>query len=597
MKMKKLCAMLLASAMALSLAACGSGGDSGKESAEKQESSSQQEESKESEKGEESSAAQEGEDGGQAASGNEGGLVPMEDADDPITYTFFVRDPGQAPADDNPVIQKITELTGVTLKFEYLVGDLDQKLGTMIAGGDYPDIIFAGDAATKLMDAGAFIPLEDEIPKYPNLNAMYGDVMKYLTQADGHVYNMEIYGTFQNDVTEVAPPFGCSIGFYIQKAVLEEAGYPEVHTMDEYFKLIEDYIAKHPDIDGVKTSGFEILADGWRNWALLNPAQNLLGAGNEGAVFVDQTSFETSFYQVSDTAHDFYKKLNEEYLKGIIEAETLTQSYDDYISKITTGAVLGFYDQNWNFQSANDLLKADGKFERTYVCLPITNPGVKDGYLDKSNGIPTATNGVGISINCENPERLMRFFDWLCQREVQDYLQWGEEGVDWNYTEDGGKALTPERRAINYDTARRRDETGQPVWNYCPKWQGIYKADNMPCGPGESPDEYLASQSDYDRQFLEGYGIKYPAELFSDPIVRPAYYPVWAMNLEDGSPAAVASQKITDVTMKLYPRLILAKDETEYESIWQDFLKEFNAIDLDSYQQEVDKQIAEKMSK
>jgi hypothetical protein len=73
----------------------------------------------------------------------------------------------------------------------------------------------------------------------------------------------------------------------------------------------------------------------------LSIAQNLLGAGNEGAVFVDQTSFETSFYQVSDTAHDFYKKLNEEYLKGIIEAETLTQSYDDYISKITTGAVLG----------------------------------------------------------------------------------------------------------------------------------------------------------------------------------------------------------------------------------------------------------------
>ena len=111
-----------------------------------------------------------------------GGLTPMEDADDPITYTIFVRDPGVAPADDNPVIKKIQELTGVTLKFEYLVGDLDQKLGVMIAGGDYPDAIFAGDAATKLMDAGAFIPLEDEIPKYENLNAMYSQVMDYLTQ-------------------------------------------------------------------------------------------------------------------------------------------------------------------------------------------------------------------------------------------------------------------------------------------------------------------------------------------------------------------------------------------------------------------------------
>ena len=52
-----------------------------------------------------------------------GGLTPMEDADDPITYTIFVRDPGVAPSEDNPVIKKIQELTGVTLKFEYLVGD------------------------------------------------------------------------------------------------------------------------------------------------------------------------------------------------------------------------------------------------------------------------------------------------------------------------------------------------------------------------------------------------------------------------------------------------------------------------------------------
>ena len=85
-----------------------------------------------------------------------GGLTPMEDADDPITYTIFVRDPGVAPSEDNPVIKKIQELTGVTLKFEYLVGDLDQKLGVMIAGGDYPDAIFAGDAAAarKLIEQG-----------------------------------------------------------------------------------------------------------------------------------------------------------------------------------------------------------------------------------------------------------------------------------------------------------------------------------------------------------------------------------------------------------------------------------------------------------
>lgn len=603
MRMKKLCAILLASSMVLSLAACGSSGNDSQP--EQDTTQSEAEKPSDDAKPETDNAADGTSDdaAGNAADENVsdeniyGGLVPMEDADDPVTYTFFVRDPGVVPSDDNPVLKKITELTGVTIKFEFLVGDLDQKLGVMIAGGDYPDAIFAGDAGMKLRDAGAFIPLEEEIPKYPNLNALYGDVMKYLTQPDGHVYDMELYGPFQGKVTEVSPTFECGLGFYIQKAVLEEAGYPEIRTIDDYFKIIEDYKEKHPEIDGVKTTGFEILADGWRNWALLNPVQNLLGAGNDGAMFVNQDTLETSFFQISDDAHEFYLKLNEEYQKGIIEAETFTQNYDQYISKITTGAVLGFYDQNWNFQSAQDLLKADGKFERTYVAVPVTNPGVQDGYLDKSNGIPSGTNGLGITVNCENPERLLRFFDWLLQREVQDYLQWGEEGVDWNYTDEGGKILTDERRAIVRDTARKRDETGFTLWNYCPKWQGTYTSDGMPCGTDNSPDEYLASQSDYDKGFLNGYGIKYPAEMFSEPVVRAAYYPVWALPLEDGSPAAVANTKVTDVTMKFYPRLILAKDEAEYETIWADFLKEFNAIDLDSLQTEIDRQIAEKMAK
>lgn len=591
MKLKKICAILLTSVMVLSTAGCGAAKTPSTSGAATAENTV-------AEPGTEAVASTEAGDAEQtAANGDYGGLVPMEDADDPITYTVFVRDPGVAPSKDNPVIKKIQELTGVTLKFEFLVGDLDQKLGVMIAGGDYPDVIFAGDAAPKLMDAGAFIPLEDEIPKYPNLSAMYSPTMDYLKQEDGHVYNMEIYGIIQNDVAQAGPTFECGLGFYIQKAVLEEAGYPEVRTVDDYFKIIEDYMKKYPEIDGVKTTGFEILADGWRNWALLNPPQNLLGAGNDGAVFVDPETYETSFYQISDTSYDFYKKLNEEYHKGVINADTFTQDYDQYISKITTGTVLGFYDQNWNFGSAQDLLKADGKFDRTYVALPITNPGVRDGYLDKANGIPTGTNGIGITINCENPERLLRFYDWILQREVQDYLQWGEEGTDWYYTEDGGKALTDERRAIVYDTARKRDETGGTLLNYCPKWGGIYTADGMPCDPSASADEYLASQSDYDKKFLEGYGIKYPAEMFSEPVLRPAYYPVWAMSLEDGSAAAVANTKITDVTMKFFPRLILAKDDAEYDSIWNSFLNEFNAIDLDSYQAEIDRQIAEKMAK
>jgi hypothetical protein len=42
----------------------------------------------------------------------------------------------------------------------------------------------------------------------------------------------------------------------------------------------------------------------------------------------------------------------------------------------------------------------------------------------------------------------------------------------------------------------------------------------MPCGPSDSEDEYMASLSPYDRTFLENYGIRYPAQLLSAPVVR-----------------------------------------------------------------------------
>ncbi|MEF2795763.1 MAG: extracellular solute-binding protein, partial [Hydrogeniiclostridium sp.] len=391
MKIKKLSATLVAIAMLASLASC-SGGDTssaGGDTASGTDTSSQA--------------------GGADAvtDGNYGGLVALPDADDPITYSIFVRDPGTAASDDNPVIQKIEELTGVSFEYEYLVGDLDTKLGTMVAGGDYPDVVFSPEGVPQFIESGAAIALEDKIPQYGNLNAMYNQVMTYLTKEDGHVYTMPIYGYYFNDVTDEAPTFECGYGFYIQKAVLEEAGYPEISTVDEYFDLIEDYMEKHPDIDGVKTSGFEVLVDGWRNWALLNPPQALMGVGNEGNITVDQETLETSFHQISDTAHDYYLKLNEEYRKGVITPETLTQTYDQYIAKITSGAVLGFFDQNWNFSNGENVLKTDGKYERTYVSVPLLAEGFEGGYIDKATGLPTADNGVMITTNCKDVDRLL----------------------------------------------------------------------------------------------------------------------------------------------------------------------------------------------
>lgn len=573
---RRMMAMLLSLLMLLSMAACSKKDEEKSATAETTQT-------------EESTATTEGgTDATEASTVEYGGLVPMADADDPITFKIFIRDPSTAPSKDNPVMKKITELTGVTIEYEFLVGDLAQKMGVMIAGEDYPDAIFAESA--KFIDAGAFIPIEELLPNYPNLASHYGPHAEKMTAADGHQYILELYGAVENP----APIFSNGgVGFYMQKAVIADAGYKIPTTIDEYFDMIEAYQAKNPTIDGVKTIGFEVLSDGWRDFCLRNPAQHLMGAGNDGDVYVDPTTLEASLYQISDTAKGYYQKLNEEYHKGLIEAETFVQSYDQYIARLSTGAVLGFFDQQWNFGAAENVLKTDGKYDRTYVSVPIANPGVADSYLDAPSGLITGNNGLGITTKCEDPERLLAFFDWLLQPEVQTYLQWGEENIDYTVLENGGMVLTDERRALNNDDARKRQETGYILWNYSPKRQGLYD-DGTPCGPGDSADEYMAGLSEFDQTFLKALDIQYPAQILSEPTLRPKYYPVWAMSIEDGSPAKVANTKFVDICRKYYPRLVLC-ESSDYEALWQEFLDEFNGSDPQPYLDEVNRQIEEAM--
>ena len=573
-KLSKVLSVMIVSAMLLSLAACGSSGDTSSSTTSSQTSTSSATTT--------STIAEKD---------TETGLPMMADRNDPVTFNVFLRDPGQAPSKDNPVIKKITELTGVTINFEFLVGDLAQKVGVMIAGGDYPDAIFGGEPA-KFIEAGALIPMEDKLLNYPNLKRHYSPQMEIMKAGfgDGHAYTIENYNLYES----VPPIFqNGGAGFFIQKAVLEESGYRIPKTVDEYFKLIDDYKVKHPTLDGVKTIGFEILCDGWRDFCLRNPAMHLVGSGNEGDVIVDQNTFTSSLYQTTDTAKSYYKKLSEEYQKGTIEAETFTENYDQYIARLSSGAVLGIFDQYWNFSKADDALKAAGKFSSTYISVPIANPGVKDNYIDPPAVTISGTGGIIITKNCKNVDRLLAFYDYLLNRDVQDYLQWGVEGKDYVKVGTNGKKLTDERRAIIRDTAKRRDTTGDTLWQYTPKMQGLYE-DGSPCGPGDSKDEYMAALSVYDQNFLKACNIEFPAQMLSEPVKRPAYYPVWSFPIEDGSPAKVANTRFIEICKKYDPQLVLAKP-AEYDALWNKFLKEIEASNPQPYLDEVNRQIKAKM--
>src|SRR5690554_2657944 len=96
-------------------------------------------------------------------------------SDEPVKLTFFSID-GSEKTFDDPVAQKLTEETGVILEMDYPVGGTDEAIPLMIAGGEYPDMIFAKGDLSKLIEAGGVIKLDDMIEERgDNLKAMYGE--------------------------------------------------------------------------------------------------------------------------------------------------------------------------------------------------------------------------------------------------------------------------------------------------------------------------------------------------------------------------------------------------------------------------------------
>ncbi|MCA0757294.1 ABC transporter substrate-binding protein [Paenibacillus sp. N4] len=515
-----------------------------------------------------------------SVSGNSGGEVSGKL--EPITISAFIKSANQQPTADNRIYKKIKDELGVTLKMEFLVGDLQQKLGVMIAGGDYPDII-TGD--TKLVGAKAVIPLEDLIEQHaPNLKKHYEKSWNRMKDSsDGHIYWLPNTGVFTGEVTATTHS---GPAFWIQKEVLKEAGYPKLKTLDDYLKLIRDYAVKHPEIDGQPTIPFTTFASESKMFPLVNAPEHLAGYPNDGNVIVDNGV--ATVFSDKEISKRYYKELNTLYNEGLLDKEAFVQNYDQYLAKLSSGRVLGMFDQQWNFSKATEALVAQNKGNRTYVGIPLVyDSNIKDYYRDRS--VANLNNGFGITKDAKDPVRIIKFLDTLITEDWQKLLNWGEKDIDYKVDENG----------LFYRTQEQREQQADPTWKLAnkaeaflaqaPKWEGTY-SDGNASSPGGQPGEFYEVLKPWDKEVLDAYGYKSWTEFFSPAPENPVYYPAWQISLLDGSPAAIANKQMNDASLKFLPKVIMSKQD-QFESTWNEYVNAFKKINVKAYEDRINEQI------
>jgi len=521
--------------------------------------------------------------GGDKEAGDKYEMEPEKSAaNSPITISVYNIDIGRTqPSANNPVYQYLKDKLNVTFTWDILVGDKNQREGTMIAGGQYPDILNVNE--TKFIDAGACIPLEGYIDKYaPRIKAHYKDVWDFKMKTPGtdHIYHLIDFGIIHGK--DQSPDYN-GAAFWIQKAVLKDAGWPKITTVDQYFTLLENYQKKYPTINNQPTIPFVILTYDWRAFEMWNPPNFLAGNPNEGNGIVDPKTYKYTNFFTMDISKRWFKKLNELDKKGLVDRTTFTDNYDQYSSKIASGRVLGQFVQGWQFMyDADGANRTRGQAERMMAPLPIVfDSNIKPRY--RNLPIPNIGRGMAISISAKDPVRIVRFLNEYISEDIQRTMQWGIEGKDWQYDAQKKPYRTAQQRT-NWQNATWREQNRAPLMDMFPKIEGSF-SDGYPVDLSFLPSEREAMLDPIDKELFAAYGVTSYNELMDkNPPANSPWFPTWNMpNPPDGSPAQIGLTRQEQLRKQRLPQMILAAPG-DFEGLWADYVKASNDAGLPAYE-------------
>ena len=511
-------------------------------------------------------------------------------------FTAFHAVPGQDINEDNKVQQLIAEKCGAKCKDTWLVGQTaEEAMGVMIAGGEYPDFVTAGKALPQMIDAGDVVAIDEYWDNYPNVKNFYSEAQwNSIASEDGHVYlipqfgNEYMYdtGTIHNDEA-----------FWIQTRVLKWAGYPKVETLDEYFKLLNDYIDANPTMeDGTPNIGYEILCEDWRYFCLENAPFFLDGYPNDGCCIVDEETHKAIDYNTTPTAKRYFAKLNEQYNKTIndkdgkiyLDPECFTMNYDTYISKLSTGRVCGMCDQHWDFNDGELAIKQAKLDGCTYVPLGIViDKGIKERYHSAS--ALDVSNGLSITKSCKDVEGAMQFLNDLLDPEIMNLRFWGVEGEDYEVGEDGLFYRTQEMRDNAAEESYRKAQLCP--YPYFPFYEGMNLDGKNAYNPDNQPSEFYDSLTDDVKECFDAYGYQTYTQFLNKSGENSAWFPMWSYsnNLNTDTPEGTAWTDMAQVKHEYLPKVCMAED---FDSAWDEYMDVYSSkCDVDTFIAALDKEI------
>ena len=317
--------------------------------------------------------------------------------------------------------ERVTAKTGVDLNFMKPVVDDGQKLNMMIAGNQLPDILTLdkNDAALKKMaEAGMLWPLDELIDQYaPKMREILPkEILSNYQMADGKTYQFTTWiqgEAWQKAAREYDQIVGTNQPIItVRKDYYDEIGRPEIRNMTEFIAAVKQMKENHPDKIGFYPADGSMSADEFGKSAKLSHYGIQMGLSTD----FSEKDGGIQWVVRDDKFKEPMKYLNEMYLEGILTKDPFIDTKDVGKAKIEQGDVISYC---WT-TSDGEKVPGDNP-DTTYEILP---PFETYGQIRTGAGWLATV----IPKTCKDPERAIRFLEYLASVEGHSDVSWGIEG-------------------------------------------------------------------------------------------------------------------------------------------------------------------------
>ncbi|MDR0294239.1 MAG: extracellular solute-binding protein [Oscillospiraceae bacterium] len=321
-----------------------------------------------------------------------------------------------------------------------IINEMDGTFITRMESGNLGDIVIFGTDGNQYMDAKGAGMLydweEDDLLK--TYGPYIAENMTLALEKNRQLSGGKLYG-FGHNVAASADNHEDYFYYpYIRWDLYQALGYPGVRTLEDFVPVLEEMQKLEPASDtGTKTYGVSFFPDWDGDMVMMVKSTGALYGYDEFGCGLYDTKTQTFEDCLQEggmylRALKFYNTL---YQKGLLDPDSMTQTFNDMTEKYLNGAAF-FNIFSWMADPYNTVEHKEAGKVMACVAAQDQKNIVYGLNAFGSNRVWT----IGAKTNY--PELCMHIINWFCSPEGVLTYNYGPKGLLWDYDGDGNTFLT-----------------------------------------------------------------------------------------------------------------------------------------------------------